>query len=161
MTTQVSAHFFQRLESKLAEKCLLCVPWLWLASLPCEDAWDAGVPWEPGQAWVGAGCLAALIGCSVMVPRVGSLKAVARVPHQCPLHWLRKLSCGVVNSPTSGKRQGIDRTELYRSGAWGLPIQPIPYLGDLSSCRYPPITTSPTPPPPPAPLTISKKSPEQ
>lgn len=54
MTTQVSAHFFQRVESKLAGKCLLCVLWLWLASLPCEDAWDAGVPWERGQGhgWV-------------------------------------------------------------------------------------------------------------
>lgn len=95
---------------KLAKKCLLCVLWLWLASLPVRlECWCPMGAWA--GLWVGAGCLTDFIGCSVMVLRVGSLKVVTRVPHRCPLHWFRKASCGVVHSSTSGTRQRMYRME--------------------------------------------------
>lgn len=86
---------------------------------------------------MGAGCLTSLTGCSSVVPRVGSLKVVARAPRQCAWHWLRK---GFRLQERGREYTGWG---CAGPGSWG-PIQPIPCSGDLRAVVIRPVTTSPT-----------------
>lgn len=65
---------------------------------------------------MGADCLAVFTGCLGTVPGVGFLKVVAWVLPSVLSVGSGRRSLGVANSPTPGIRQGIYRTELYRSG---------------------------------------------